>query len=196
MKHWPLFAILLIGIITPLAATALFYLVPPQESVENGELLPPLAVPWRDDIKKGKWTLLHLADSSCDDRCRRRLCRMRQVRLMLPGNYLRVQREWLLADGGIPAAQRVANDCGEPRAAAYAAGARQVDVLDGVMLRRQSWDWLPTPAAGLSRQNYLYLIDPDGFLVMRFAPELDLYAIKKDLYKLLKLSKGRRRIAT
>ena len=55
-----------------------------------------------DEELRGKWVLWQAAAGACDTHCRRRLCRMRQLRLMLPGNYFRLRRGWLLTDGQEP----------------------------------------------------------------------------------------------
>ena len=49
-------------------------------------------------------------------------------------------------------------------------------------------------AAAGRPEDYLYLADPAGRMVMRFAPEVTIYEIRSDLKRLLKLSKGWRQV--
>lgn len=194
MKRRPLLLILLIGVLTPLASTLLFYFAPPQQHTARGEILAPQKTPPQWNLAGGKWTLLYAGDNPCGKACRQRLCQMRQLRLMLPGHYFRLQRAWLQKQQSPPLSLVTSGDCGEARAAAFADTAQQVNVTDGVLAVAGDNGTLPAPASGLKRADYLYLIDPDGNTAMRFAPNLDIYAIRKDLAKLLKLSKGRRQV--
>lgn len=123
-QNTPLFIIIAIAVLTPLASTLMFYLWQPSAATHKGEVITAQTTPaifpppsWqradngkRKDGKKGegennndidkwrgKWTLLQTTPSAqCDEECRRRLCRMRQLRLMLPGHYLRINRAWLI----------------------------------------------------------------------------------------------------
>ena len=192
MKNRPLLLILLLGVLAPLASTALFYFSPPQQHTAHGEILPPQKTPAQWELSGDKWTLLYAGDRPCGEQCRRRLCQMRQLRLMLPGHYFRLQRAWLRPTP--PPSITTSGDCGEARAAAFAKTAQQVDVTDGVLAVAGDDGALPVPANELRRADYLYLIDPDGNIAMRFAPHLGAHEIRKDLAKLLKLAKGRRTI--
>ncbi|MDM5146845.1 hypothetical protein NQX30_00370 [Candidatus Persebacteraceae bacterium Df01] len=195
-KRWPLVLIILISVLTPVASTLLFYFSPPTAHTENGDLLSPTSLPaWGSSVEKGKWALLQAAPGECGDDCQRRLCRMRQLRLMLPGHYLRLQRAWLMPDADEPTSQMTTSDCGETLAAAFSERAAEVSVSDNVLILRGNITDLPVAAPGLQRSDYLYLVDPAGLLFMRFAPTLDIYEIRKDMAKLLKISKGRRRIS-
>ncbi len=207
--------ILAIALLAPLSATALFYLRPPQTATHNGEIIQAqttLPAPsWRKaaggkpETKqwRGKWALLQISESpSCESECRRRLCQMRQLRLMLPGNYFRLHRAWLIkeenGDGNDntgdknknppPKSIIAENNCGDPRAAKLQT--RKVNILQGVEILRGKTTNLPPPKKGLRRKDYIYLTDPAGRLAMRFPPELTPYQIRSDLKRLLKLSKG------
>lgn len=199
-----LFLILLVAIIPPVAATLLFFYHPPIEQTNHGDLMSPVAMPteeWQnhdggdfsDEELRGKWVLWQAAAGACNTHCRRRLCRMRQLRLMLPGNYFRLRRGWLLTDGQEPPnALTQGGDCGEVRAAGLQDVAQTVDVLNGVLLWRGDSKILP--AAARPPEDYLYLTDPAGRMVMRFPPEVTIYEIRTDLKRLLKLSKGWRQV--
>ncbi|MGU9951084.1 MAG: hypothetical protein ACNYPH_02000 [Gammaproteobacteria bacterium WSBS_2016_MAG_OTU1] len=192
----PLILILLIGIMAPLASTLLFYFAPPQNNTAAGELLNATAAPKQWNLDDGKWTLLYASDNTCGTACQQRLCQMRQLRLMLPGSYFRLRRAWLTSENTTDNIQDLTatNDCGETRAAAFSEDAKEVNIGEGVIKIIGDLNTLPAPRDKLSREDYLYLTDPDGFLIMRFPPEVDAYSIRGDLKKLLKISKGRRDI--
>lgn len=195
-RRLPLLLILCIGVLTPLASTLLFYFAPPSEHTARGEILPPLQTPASWELQNGKWTLLFVSENGCGEECKKRLCQMRQLRLMLPGHYLRLQRAWLRPENADETPPITASaDCGESRAAAFAETAEEVNITEGVLMIRGNAENLPPPAEGKTRADYLYLTDPAGIYAMRFPPQLDAYAVRKDLAKLLKLSKGRRKIA-
>lgn len=199
MKKFPLVAILLIGVLTPVASTALFFLWRPAAQVNIGDIMPqqPLqAAGWRYadgrpfavEQWRGDWVLLAAAAADCGEQCRRRLCQMRQLRLMLPGNYLKLRRAWAITDQRQPpAALPQKTDCNELDNPAIEAA--EADMLAGV-------ETLYVPPATLppQAQSYLYLIDPAGIWAMRFPPDLTTYQIRKDLKRLLRISKGRKHI--
>lgn len=193
-KKTPLFLILAAGILTPAAATLLFYLAPPKNITARGEILPPTRAPEQWNLEKdGKWTLL-FASETCGALCQKRLCLMRQLRLSLPGAYPRIRRVWLRPPSATNITEDISAsaDCGEPRAAAFAAEAKTVNITEGVLQIRGEFSNLPA-AKQIPPEKYLYVIDPSGFYALRFAPDLDGYAVGKDVKKLLKISKNTKR---
>ena len=194
-RRFPLVLIMLIGILTPVAATLLFYLSPPSNNTARGEILLPQPLPADWNLNTGKWTLLYASTGTCLPPCQKRLCQMRQLRLMLPGSYLRLQRVWLRPPQSSPPPNlTAAADCGETRAAAFADSARQINITDGLLHIDGDINRLPPPSDNTRRTDYLYLIDPAGIAAMRFSPQLDIYTVRKDVAKLLKISKGRKTI--
>ena len=203
IRNRPLILILLIGTGAPILSTAMFFLWRPDSFTHYGELIsPPVPVPseWRtaeggdwegwerddSDGAGGAWILIRVGDSECGLECLRELCRMRQLRLMMHGDYHRVGRAWLLTGGGIPAdSLTMTTDCGEERAAELRERAGVVDVLEGVkLLRGESEKITVVP-------GWLYVADPNGLLVMHYPPGADLYKIRRDFRRLLKLSQRR-----
>ena len=192
VRNAPLIVIVLIGVGAPVLSTAMYFFWSPESRTHYGELLsPPVAVPsdWREVDGSppewgGKWVLIRSGVSACGAGCLRELCRMRQLRLMMHGDYHRVARAWLLTDAGAPAAGLYATtDCGESRAADLREFAAEEDVLAGVDLLRGG--------SGGLLAGWLYLADPNGLLVMRYPPDADLYKMRKDFRRLLKLSRLR-----
>ena len=192
VRNAPLILIVAIGVGAPVLSTAMYFFWSPEARTHYGELLsPPVAVPsdWREVEGAppdwgGKWVLIRAGGSACGGECLRALCRMRQLRLMMHGDYHRVARAWLLTDDGAPEGGLFATtDCGETRAAELREFAAEENVLEGVDLLRGGAEVL---SAG-----WLYLADPNGLLVMRYPPDADLYKIRKDFRRLLKLSRLR-----
>lgn len=206
MKKLPLILIVLIAVVTPLASTAFFYLWTPREQTNIGELLPAHPAPlaeWRaaDGTPTtaahwaGQWLLLTAMPQTdaggCDAFCQQQLCRIHTLRLILPGAYVRLQPLWLLPRGALsgspPDKIFYASDCGEG-GEQLQTRVREIDVRAGVATVYGALQTLPaghTPGA-------IYLIDPDKNWVLRFAPNLPISAIRKDVSKLMRLSKGRK----
>ena len=164
------------------AATALFYLAPPDRQMNHGELLPPRPLPpWmlqdlegkpaNADSVRGRWTLAMVDSGECTQACRDKLYKMRQVRLAQGKHMDRVQRLWLLTDRQLPDAQLLQEYRGTLvlRAAGVALG-------EGL------------PATG-SLQEPIWIIDPLGNVMMRYPAGADPTGIKKDLERLLRVSR-------
>lgn len=129
-----------------------------------GELLPPRPLAGPLAPLRGKWVLVTLDPAACGAHCERKLYIVRQVRRAQGKNADRVERLWLLSDGGTPRPQLVAALQGSRIAAADAA-----------------------LAASFPGES-IYLVDPLGNLVMRFPAEPDAKRMIQDLERLLKYS--------
>jgi hypothetical protein len=121
---------------------------------------------------RGRWVMLVVAPSDCDDGCRRRLYHVRQVRLTAGKERDRVQRVWLLPDAGTPDPGLLAEH-------------------EGLLVIRAPAQAIATslPATETtSVSDHIWLIDPLGHLMMRFPRDADPSRIKKDLAKVLRAS--------
>lgn len=121
---------------------------------------------------KGKWLMLAVAPSACDQACATKLYFMRQLRVTQGPERDRIQTVWLRTD-----------DKAVPPAVA---GAHQ-DMLFLVADRGALADWLPVDT-GTTLEDHIFLVDPNGNLMMRFPKNPDPSKIKRDLAKLLKWS--------
>ncbi|MEN9829784.1 MAG: hypothetical protein RLZZ80_1127 [Pseudomonadota bacterium] len=112
---------------------------------------------------RGRWLMVWVGPASCDADCRDQLWQMRQVRLTTGRERDRVERLWLVTDGGQPTLR---------------------DEEQGLWVARlqpnQPGEWMP---------NHIHLVDPLGNLMMRFPLKADPQGMKKDLMKLLKASR-------
>jgi hypothetical protein len=112
---------------------------------------------------RGRWLMVWVGPAECGTDCREQLWQMRQVRLTTGRERDRVERLWLVTDGGQPVLR---------------------DEEQGLWVARiqpdQSGVWLP---------NQVHLVDPLGNLMMRFPVKPEPQGMKKDLMKLLKASR-------
>jgi len=126
-----------------------------------GELLDPRPVPGFESLR-GKWVLVSFDAAACDTYCERKLYVMRQSRRAQGKDMDRVERLWVLTDGGKPRAE----------------------LLPGIEGTR----FASFPAAGFpgNTADHLYLVDPFGNLMLRFPRDPDPSKVIKDLQRLLR----------
>ncbi len=174
------------------ASFAAYYFYQPEGRVNYGELmadkqLPDAALKLTDGKKfelsqlRGKWLFVTVDDAACDAYCEKKLWQMRQVR-KTQGKYPeRIERVWLITGGGQPA-ERLRSEfegtwlvdvAGSAVAGSTAAGSALLEAL---------------PHAG-ARTDHIYLVDPLGNLVLRYPREADPSRIKKDINRLLRVSR-------
>jgi cytochrome oxidase Cu insertion factor (SCO1/SenC/PrrC family) len=177
----------------PVIAAWFFYLNPellPSGRSNRGELIEPVVPlfaeidfwnpqgePFDSSTLAGKWTLLYLANGHCGEDCRGRLLDMRQIRLALGESRFSVER-LLVVNGGDVAdpVDTLSGEHGGPRVALTDA--------DGRARLRELL------AAGDHGFHGLYILDPMGNLMMRYAPQAPAKDTLKDMERLLKASKN------
>ena len=152
-----------------IASYVAYYVWRPSGHVNYGELIAPrpLAGPPFDALR-GKWVLVSFDAAACDAYCEKKLYILRQVRTAQHKNMGRVERLWLLTDAR------------KPRAALIAA-------IEGTRIAATT----DSPAAKEFPGNitdHIYLVDPNGNLMMRFPRDADPSKLLKDLERLLRLS--------
>lgn len=157
----------------------------PFGTTNHGELLRPpaqIAVtglrsvsgqPVGDGLLRERWTLLLLTGAECGAACRRLLSDTRRVRWGLGKDMDRVQRLVVVREAA--ALSGIANLPGE-----------QSDLELAVA----EADW-PGVALGLSGADSgaLFVVDPRGYVVLRYPFDADLRGLLKDLERVLKISK-------
>jgi cytochrome oxidase Cu insertion factor (SCO1/SenC/PrrC family) len=127
-----------------------------------------------------KWTFVYFGQGACPAACRESLYKARQVRAAQGQNMKRVQYVFVVTDGADPAEVQAALPehpvvrvlGGAPDAIAALAAQFEVDA--------------GTPLDGLDR---LYLVDPNGNFMMSYRPDADANGIRKDLGRLLRVSR-------
>jgi len=120
---------------------------------------------------RGKWVLLSVGSSTCDEKCNKSLYYMRQVRTMQNAEKSRIERVWLIDDGEPPQNLQLAEDY---------KGMFFINAKDSKLLEE-----LP---AVESVRDHIYMIDPLGNLMMRFPKDPDPIQMAKDIKRLLKIS--------
>lgn len=203
--------------VLPVVASYLaFYVWQPQGRVNHGELLTPTPLPAsalagaggqpplaRAELE-GRWTLVVAAPAACDAACRGALYVSRQARLAQAKEMERVARLWLVTDAGADPRLMPAVGSGTVAAAGPEAGAgaaagsgaadgvsEGVPAVEELRLARADAAWLAA-FPGAAVPGTLFLVDPLGNVMMRFAPQADTTAaargMTKDLQRLLKYS--------
>lgn len=165
-----------------IAAWIAYYYVQPPAANNYGDLIPahPLIDPplrhldgraFRLSELKGKWVMLQIDRADCADACRAKLYSMRQVRLSQGREMDRIERVWLILDD------------------------RPLDTMlmreyDGTrMLRAGGSPILGEFPANGNVSDHIYLIDPLGNVMLRFPKDADPGRIRKDLARLLRVSR-------
>ncbi len=185
MKHKQKLVVLGVGLVSAfpiIAALFFYYVAPPAGRMNHGDLLQPIPLPakplpllsggeFRFEHMKGKWLLLQIDSGDCDARCREKLYAMRQIRLAQGKDMVRLERVWLLSDDGRPAPDLMAEY--EGTLVVRAAGSEALAAF-------------PAPA---DRAAHLYVVDPQGNLMMRFPEKPDPTRMIKDLQRLLRPSR-------
>lgn len=169
------------------ASFAAYYFYQPEGRVNYGELmadkqLPDAALKLVDGSAfslaqlRGKWLFVTVDDAACDAYCEKKLWQIRQVR-KTQGKYPeRIERVWLITGGGQPA-ERLRSEF---------EGTWLVNVAGSAAAGSAVLEALPHAGA---RTDHIYLVDPLGNLVLRYPREADPSRMKKDLDRLLRVSR-------
>ncbi len=162
----------------------MYYVVRPDGRTNYGSLLNPIVDASKLNIKvdekpatlaalKGKWLMVTVGPSSCDDACAERLYIARQVRETTGREKERIELVWVVTDSGKPL-QKILD--------AYPTVKRvtaEVDAIGAV---------LPIEN-GSNVVSHTYVVDPLGNVIMRFPAKPDPSKMKKDMSKLLRASR-------
>ncbi|HEY3597842.1 MAG TPA: cytochrome C oxidase subunit I [Paraburkholderia sp.] len=121
---------------------------------------------------RGRWLMISADSSTCDKACATKLYFMRQVRATQGGERDRIVTVWLRTDTAkVPAAIETAYP--------------DTDML--VADPSEVAAWLPADA-GTQVTDHIYMVDPNGNLMMRFPKDPNPSKIKGDVSKLLRNS--------
>jgi cytochrome oxidase Cu insertion factor (SCO1/SenC/PrrC family) len=175
-----LLALMALFAIPIVASTLAYRYLRPEASANYGELLsPPVPVteaafhrpsgePFRFSQLRGKWLLVASDSGACPGSCVAKLGTMRQVRLALGRNALRLERVF------------VADDTHSTDAAVLAP-------FEGTLVvTPEAGTQLPLSAA--NDRAHFYVVDPLGNVMMRYPADADPRRMLKDLERLLRAS--------
>ncbi|MBS0317559.1 MAG: hypothetical protein JSR49_10600 [Proteobacteria bacterium] len=168
--RWTMIALLLVCAAPVLASYFTYYVIRPTGRPGFGTLIEPqrpipeataVALDGRSvplGSLRGQWLLLSVADAACDPACRQRLYLQHQLRESLGKNMDRLDWVWLIDDAA-PVSDALA------------------PALKSAVVLRVAPDvlahWLPA-GGDHAPTEHLYLVDPQGNLMMRFPANLDL----------------------
>lgn len=138
----------------------------------GGDLLSTGGAPFDRESLAGRWTLVVLGQASCPNSCREKLREIRQIRLALGESRLSVER-LLLSTGNAPPL--------EPELAGT-----EIATLTPAATQRL----LDQLGEGQSAFDRIYILDPMGRLMMRYASDAPAKDVLKDMERLLKASKN------
>lgn len=150
-------------------------LIQPPRPLDEFNLKSFDGVSWTHEQFLGKWTILYLGDGHCDLHCEASLFKMRQVQLALGRDSERMQRKYL----GI----------GE-----HSKSKNLKEIFKNYPDMQAAW-----VAPSLFRihlpqfkdldEHTIYIIDPLGNVMMSYSKHATAKGIKKDLKRLLKVSR-------
>jgi hypothetical protein len=141
----------------------------PESLVVTGEDGKPIKL----DTLRGRWLMISVDNSACDKACVTKLYFMRQVRATQGGERERIVNVFLRTDAGkVP----------EVVDSAY----KDTDML--IADPKEVAAWLPVDN-GTQLSDHIYMVDPNGNLMMRFPKDPNPTKIKGDVTKLLKNSR-------
>lgn len=178
-------AVLLVCAAPVILSYLFYYVLPPSGRTNYGTLILPQrpvpelrltatdGTPYRFASHLGQWALLQIDAGACDKRCADKLYALRQQRTMTGKERERIDRVWLVTDATSPAAELLR------------------DYEGTVVLRADSAELaaLMPVEPGRRLEDYLWVIDPVGNLMMRFPADGEPSKIRKDLSRLLKASR-------
>ena len=152
----------------------------PDPTANYGELLlPPAHVPaqafdmgkpgaWRFEDLKGRWALVISDSGDCPAACVAKLALLRQVQLALGLRASRVARVFIVDDPAWPRAPLLAE-------------------FEGTVVVATPREARLPPGIGADRSR-IYLVDPNGNVMMRWPSAADPKRLLRDLERLLKAS--------
>lgn len=186
-----LLLVLLIFALPALVATAMYItgwrpaatanhgdLIQPARFIEDSVLMTLDNAPFELSKLHGKWTMIYFDTAACPEVCIKQLYLMRQTHIAQGKDQNRLQRIFILTDSeALPSLKE--------KLAEYA----EMPVLkaEQVVLAKLKQDFGIDNQAKIEPRN-IYLLDPQGNLMMRYTLGVDPAGIRKDLVRLLKYS--------
>ncbi len=180
-----LIAVLLVCASPVIASYLMYYVFPPSGRTNFGTLIEPQRPvpelrlvdasgrPYRIASLLGQWVLLQVDGGACDPACAAKLLALRQQRTMTGKERERLDRVWLVTDAA-PLREGLLAD------------------YEGTIVARADraeLEALMPVEPGRRLEDYLWVIDPMGNLMMRFPADGEPSKIRKDISRLLRASR-------
>lgn len=193
----PLYLLLAVSLAPVLFALAAYYmpslglrpeqsnaygqLIEPQRSVPEQAALPLQTLQGEDfDLQslRGRWVLVSADESACPESCVRKLFILRNSHASQGKNVDRLARVWFLTDQGQPSTQILEAYLGTHMLRA-----------DPSQLAEFLVPGTDSSAAEQAVKNGMWIIDPNGNLMMVFPGDADPIKVRTDIRKLLNNSR-------
>ncbi len=180
-----LLAVLLVCASPVILSYLFYYVLPPSGRTNYGTLILPQrpvpelrladaeGKPYRFATHLGQWVVLQVDAGACEKACADKLYALRQQRTMTGKERERIDRVWLVTDAVKPSAELMREYEGTVVLRADTAELAALMPLD----------------PGKRIEDYLWVVDPLGFLMMRFPADGEPSKIRKDISRLLKASR-------
>ncbi len=198
-----IFIILVLAFALPYLAAFVFYQMRDDievgQQTNYGQLVQPLRPLGDFDIERldataieradlaGKWLLITVNDQTCGPDCQRNLYNLRQVRRALAEDRRRIERLLVLTDNPDPdGLLKILKDYPDMHTMTGPG-----DALDHIATVLNTNTEIGAGAgSGFGNINgRIFIVDPNGDLMMEYPADADPVGILKDLKRLLKLSK-------
>lgn len=150
-------------------------LIEPPRQLENVQLFRVGEQSTERTTLHGKWSMLFFVDGTCEASCEENLYRIRQIRVATGKEVMRVQRVAIIDEKE----ERVFR---ENVSRNYPGQLYVIKDNIGEEFSQQFQDLQSND------RSAIFLIDPRGFLMMRYSSETDPSGIIRDLSRLLKIS--------
>ncbi len=131
----------------------------------------------------GKWTMVYFDSASCTEECVKQLYVMRQTHIAQGKDQDRVQRVFILTDDKSPEDKVI--DTLVAKLSDYAG--MRVWKGDKIVLAKLTQEF-GMGSQEVTTSRAIYLLDPQGNLMMRYVAGIDPAGMRKDLVRLLKYS--------
>lgn len=138
----------------------------------------PYAEQQSDASLHGKWNLLYMNSGECDEDCQYNIYSMRQIRLALSRYARNLQRVWMTDLQDTAALRRELEEYQGTLVLDSTAAAGKIQPADFAM----------PPITAPLENDALYVIDPNGYLVLRYRAGADPEGIISEMKRLLKTS--------
>ena len=184
--RWVVLSMLIFFVAPIIAVIAMYKLDWRPQGASVGELITPaqlLQTPNALKLSDGKmvsnefwadkWSMVYVADV-CEVNCEAKLRNMRQIHVSLYKEIPRMQRVLITEQVSVTNLKQI-----HPELQVLNGGAEALHQL------HEQFSEANSPAY---RADKLYLVDPRGFLMMRYEPNVDPALIRKDIVRLMKYS--------
>lgn len=176
-----LWLVLAICVLPFFAAILVHRYYPPDSRMNYGELIEPAPLqeanlqsldgkPYRLSALRGKWVMILVDGGSCSQECIAKLWKIRQLRLTQGNNMERIERLWLISDQA-PVEEALQKE------------------YSGTVMLRASPELVRSLPAISGPRAHIWIADPLGNVILRYAQDADPSRMKNDLIRLLKVSR-------